>query len=227
MKLQKVKYLLSVFNRWYYKIRNPQYNRQKILLAYSVPCWFSQLECETLYDLLLMTRGPVLEIGHFLGRSTASIAEALMVSKERRTFNSYDLGFVSENEFHEFFDVVHQKIVKVPKLAKNIYSQGRTSTELAKANLEDLGLDSYVNLISGNFIEIDKGMYDFIFCDAIHEANEIQLNLPHIVTRSLKNCIWAFHDMSDSNINLILGISNSQFLKRADRLGIFLYLGEQ
>lgn len=226
MKFQTVKYLMSNINRWLYKINNPKYESKKTLLAYSVPGWFSQEECEKLYDLTLITRGSILEIGHFLGRSTASITEALKISEENRTFTSYDLRFISENEFHEFFNKVHQKDVQVPRLAKNIYAQGKTSTELAKTNLENLGLDSYVDLISGNFIDLDKEIYDLIFCDAMHEPNEICLNLPHIINRSAKNCIWAFHDMSDSNINMILEQSNSLFIKRVGRLGIFLYLGD-
>lgn len=227
MKLQAGRHLMSIMNRWLYKIKNPNRGSKKTLLAYSVPGWFSQEECEKLYDLTLLTRGSILEIGHFLGRSTASIAEALKISEEKRTFTSYDLGFVSEEDFHGFFDKVHKKDVPVPKLAKKIYAQGKTSTELAKKNLENLGLDTYVKLVSGNFIDLDNVTYDFIFCDAIHETNEISLNLPHIMRRSVKNCIWAFHDMSDANINIILEQSNSLFIERVDRLGIFLYLGEK
>jgi hypothetical protein len=226
MNFQAVKRLLSSANKWVYKLQNQKYRSHKTLLAFSVPGWFSREECQRLFEITLVTKGPILEIGHFLGRSTACITEALKVSEERRTFTSYDLGLISEKEFNDFFGNVHKKNVRIPKLAKNIYAQGKTSTELAKKNLANLGLDEYVELISGNFIDIDNGTYDFIFCDAIHEPNEIRLNLPQIMKRSGKNCIWAFHDMSDINIDRVLEQSNSLFIEKVDRLGIFLYLGE-
>lgn len=226
MNFQAVKHLLSSANKWVYKLENQKYQSHKNLLAFSVPGWFSREDCQRLFEITLVTKGPILEIGHFLGRSTACITEALKVSDEKRTFTSYDLGLVSEKEFNVFFGNVHKKNVRVPKLAKDIYAQGKTSTELAKKYLANLGLDEYVKLISGNFIDMDNGTYDFIFCDAIHEPNEIRLNLPHIMRRSSMNCIWAFHDMSDSNIDLILKLSNSLFIERVERLGIFLYLGQ-
>lgn len=129
----------------------------------------------------------MLEIGHFLGRSTACIAESLKESRDERKFISYDLGFISKQEFSIFFNKVHNQNVPVPKLARQIYNQKTTSTELATKNLSNLGLIDYVELISGNFIEIDNGKYSFIFCDAMHEANEIRLNLPQIINRSEKN----------------------------------------
>ena len=221
-----MKDILTFFRNRLFEQRNPKYNKRK-LLAFSIPGWFSRVECRYLFELTILTRGPILEIGHFLGRSTACIAEALKQSSDLRKFVSYDLGFISKQEFTKFFNNVHNHNVPVPKLARQIYNQNTTSTELAKKNLANLGLMDYVELISGNFIEIDSGKYDFIFCDAMHEDNEIRLNLPQIINRSEENCIWAFHDMSDLNIDIILDYSKALYINRVNRLGIFQYSNKQ
>lgn len=213
---------MTNFKNYIFEGRNHKYNNRE-LLAFSIPGWFSRAECEYLFELTFLTRGPILEIGHFLGRSTACIAEALKLSGGDRRLCSYDLGLLSEEEFIKFFTDVHNQYVPVPKLAKKIYNQKTTSTDLAIINLQNLGLIEYVDLISGNFIEIDNGKYGFIFCDAMHELNEIRLNLPQIIKRSEENCIWAFHDMSDANIDTILTHSNSLFINRINRLGIFKF----
>lgn len=214
-------FLKFIHNRLF-ELRNPKYD-QRELLAFSIPGWFSREECRYLFELTFLTKGPVLEIGHFLGRSTACITEALKQSRELRKFVSYDLGFISKQEFTKFFNKVHNQNVPVPKLVRQIYNQKTTSTEIAKKNLGNLGLLDYVELISGNFIEIDNGKYGFIFCDAMHERNEIRLNLPHIINRSEENSIWAFHDMSDQNIDIILDYSKALYINRVNRLGIFEY----
>lgn len=220
-----MKDILTYIRNRLFEERNSKYTKKE-LLAFSIPGWFSRVECRYLFELTFLTRGPILEIGHFLGRSTACIAESLKQSGDLRKFVSYDLGFISKQEFTKFFNKVHNQNVPVPKLARKIYNQKTTSTELAKKNLGNLGLMDYVELISGNFIEIDSGKYGFIFCDAMHEPNEIRLNLPQIINRSEENCIWAFHDMSDTNIDIILDYSKALFINRENRLGIFKYVNK-
>lgn len=173
----------------------------------------------------MVTSGSILEIGHFLGRSTACICEALKDSKNERIFNSYDLGFISPDEFKNFYDNLHQRDTPVPPLYLQLYSSKMKSTDVARSNLNNVGLDNYVNLVSGDFIELDHEHYDFIFCDAMHEPHEIEHNLPEIIKRSSRHCVWAFHDMTDGNIDLILRLSNSRFVEKAHSLGVFVYLG--
>jgi predicted O-methyltransferase YrrM len=195
------------------------------LKAERIPGWFTPVECQKLYNLIMITDGSILEIGHFLGRSTACICEAIHDSQKTRAFTTYDLGFLSADDFKHFYDKVHQRDVQVPSLFEEVYAQNVTSTELATKNLRTVGLEKYASLVSGNFIELDHHLYDFIFCDAMHEPNEIEFNLPHVVKRSAQHCIWAFHDMSDHNIELVLQLSNSRFIERAHSLGVFIYLG--
>lgn len=221
-----MKDIVTFFRNRLFEVSNPKYNKRE-LLAFSIPGWFSQAECRYLFELTLLTRGPILEIGHFLGRSTACIAEALRGSGGLRKFVSYDLGFISKQEFTKFYNKVHNQNVPVPKLARQIYNKKTTSTELAKKNLSNLGLLDYVELISGNFIEIDNGKYGFIFCDAMHEANEIRLNLPQIINRSEENCIWAFHDMTDQNIDITLEYSKALYINRVNQLSVFQFTNKQ
>lgn len=171
----------------------------------------------------MLTKGRILEIGHFLGRSTACIAEALSEQKSYREFISYDLGFISSGEFKRFYDKVHKNDIKVPELFQYVYQQNVRSTDLALMNLHSLNLSSFVKLISGNFIEIDKSNYDLVFCDAMHEYNEIQINLPEIISRLNDNAICAFHDMNDENIEIIISLSSLKLIDRADSLGVFVH----
>lgn len=197
------------------------------LRADSLPGWFSKNESKKLYSLGLITNGPILEIGHFLGKTTACLCEAIHDSKKERPFYSYDLGFTSAEEFKRFYDKVHQEDVPVPSFFVDlVFSKNMTTTQLSLNYLKDIGLDNYVNLISGNFIELDHGKYDLIFCDAVHGPNEIKINLPHIIERSAQNCIWAFHDMNQENVDDVLRMSDSLFIELVDLLGIFLYLGD-
>jgi hypothetical protein len=225
MKREIRHWIERILDRRGLKIVSTKYEKTIQLKAEGILGWFTIPECEKLYRLVMITDGSILEVGHFLGRSTACICEAIQESQKERVFNSYDLGFTSREEFKSFYDNVHNRDVEVPPLAEQIYAQETTSTELATRNLRDAGLEKYVRLVSGNFIALDHNLYDLIFCDAMHEPSEIELNLPHIVGHSSQYCLWAFHDMSDRNIDLVLKLSNSRFIERVHSLGVFLFLG--
>src|SRR6185436_18378091 len=126
----------------------PRYH--KALKALEIPGWFSPEECHALYVLTALSEGSILEIGHFLGRSTACICEALADTGKSRPFRSYDLGFRSVQDFKAFYDHVHKKDVKAPALFRSVYERNTTSTALATEHLTAAGLDRYVTLISGN-----------------------------------------------------------------------------
>jgi hypothetical protein len=175
-----------------------------------------------------MTRGPVLEIGHFLGRSTACICEAIRDVRRPRVFRSYDLGFRSSAEFKEYYDRIHKTDVPVPEQYEEIvFSKDTTTTEVAGQNLRRLGMASHVELISGNAFEMDHDKYDLIFSDAAHEEHEIVANMPHLVARSNHGCVWALHDMNEANIELVTSLANVEFCELTGSLGIFIFLGQQ
>ena len=166
-----------------------------------------------------------MEIGHFLGRSTACICEGLRDSGKVRLFNSYDIAFESEEYFQSFYKEVHKADVdSCSLLNKYVFPYKTNATTVAKSNLAQYDLSKYVNLISGDFSIEDSSMYSMIFCDALHEPNEIKLNLPHIEERSNKGCIWAFHDMNEENIEMVLSMSKySKLIDVVDSLGVFIY----
>lgn len=205
--------------------KSPKFGLRR-LKGEDLPGWFTLAECRQLYQLVATTKGSILEIGHFLGRSTACICEAIHDLGEKRTFRSYDLALTTEAEYKEFFDAVHQADMDVPDLFKQlVYDENTTTTQLATKNLQQLGLKEYVELFSGNFKDLDNDTYDFIFCDAVHDPNEIRANLPDIVKRSRSNSIWAFHDMNEENVRTVEKEANCLFVGMAASLGIFVFLG--
>jgi len=199
----------------------------KILAAEGITGWFSRRECRRLYLTVAMTSGPILEIGHFLGRSTACICEAMRDMRKPRAFRSYDLGFRSSADFKEYYDRLHMTDVPVPSQYEEIvFSQSTTTTEVATRNLRQLGLDSLVTLISGDAFELDHEKYDLIFCDATHEPHEIEANVPRLIPRSNHGCIWALHDMNQVNIERVLALANVEFCELTGSLGTFVYRGD-
>jgi Methyltransferase domain len=199
----------------------------KILAAENITGWFSRRECRRLYVTAAMSTGPILEIGHFLGRSTACICEAIRDMRKSRAFRSYDLGFRSSAEFKEYYDRLLRTDVPVPPQYEDIvFSKGTTTTEVATQNLRRLGLDGFVTLVSGNAFELDHDKYDLIFCDATHDPHEIEATVPCMVARSNHACIWALHDMNQVNIERVLALANVEFCELTGSLGTFVYMGD-
>jgi predicted O-methyltransferase YrrM len=190
--------------------------------------WFLEEEANALYQLTSETSGSILEIGHFYGRSTSVICEALKEKNKKNQFVSYDLGFASSEDVRQFYSKVmyyDQDTGLVPELYKESFDKKITTTEIARENLKKYNLDSYVKLISGNFIDLDKDKHTLIFCDATHDAKEIEINLPHIIARSEPGTIWAFHDLNAKTVKCVTMLSNSKFLYKEKSLGIFEFLG--
>ena len=188
-----------------------------------IPGWMNGDERRELYGLVMSASGPILEIGHFLGRSTACICAGIRDSGRTTVFHSYDLGFRTDEEFRAFYDDMHKRETPVPELHRQMFQSSRVSTDIARENLERRGLAGFVELISGNFIDLDRGQYAFVFCDAVHEPNEIRHNLPHIMDRSMRPATWAFHDMDAGNTALVAELSGAQPVKQVGSLGIFRY----
>lgn len=221
------KSIKSFLHKMGFMLVRERYNDNRHLKAFSIPGFFSNIESRALYILSVITDGPILEIGHFLGKSTACICEALYDSQKLRTFNSYDIGFSTLEEFKDFYNGLYKRELGNPEgYDELVFSKNMTTTQIASENLKQHSLDKFVNLITGNFIELDKNKYDLIFCDALHDIEEIKINLPHLIERSRNNCIWAFHDMKQINIDEVLANSNSLLIGRFESLGVFLYLGK-
>lgn len=184
--------------------------------------WFTDNEAIGLYETvsLLKDNDRVLEIGFLFGRSTSVICDA--ISSKKINFDSYDIGFKNEEDFHNFYDNIHGRI-SVPDLLTDVSFKTKIPIiDLARNNLKKFDLLKFVNLKCENFHTIVDKKYNLIFCDALHDQNEIRINLPKILELSEKNTVFCFHDMSFTNIEQIKSIGNLIHLKNYDNLGIFI-----
>lgn len=208
-----------------YEVRSTK--KQTRLVYPNIPGWFTYEEAEVLYLLGFMARGRVLEIGHFLGRSTSVLCEAIRDSGRTVEFNSYDIGFKSADEFVEFYSRVYgsKSFPIPPEMEAMIFSRKMTTTQIAQEYLTKYGLAEYVALHSADFNAHGQSRYDFIFCDAMHDAREIRVNLPGMVQNSADNCTWAVHDMTAANVATLLAEAPAaKLIVRADTLGVFQYI---
>jgi hypothetical protein len=203
--------------------RNKPHTR---LVFTNIPGWFSVEEAETLYMLAATSSARrFLEVGFFLGRSTSAICEGIRDAGTVIEFNSYDLGFTSQDEvvdhYERLFDT--RPFQPSPLYRELVFSQQKTVSELARINLGQFGLDRFVNLITGDFALLDRTQYGFIFCDALHDHGEIVQILPGIVAASSDDCVWAFHDMTPENVAVVLSISPARLICVVDTLGVFRF----
>jgi predicted O-methyltransferase YrrM len=199
---------------------------QTNLVCQHIPGWFSIHEAEALYLLAATSSARrMLEIGHFLGRSTSVVCEAIRNTGRAVEFNSYDLGFTNAAEFVAHYKRVHDTTSTEvpPEYERLVFSQGTTTTEIAKQHLGRFGLGEFVNLISGDFTALDRTRYGFIFCDALHDQGEIAVNLQHVISASDDDCIWAFHDMDSANLPHVLSRTDARLIRVTDTLGIFRF----
>jgi predicted O-methyltransferase YrrM len=199
---------------------------QTKLVCPNIPGWFSVVEAEALYLLAATTTARrMLEVGHYLGRSTSAICEGIRDAGSTPEFNSFDLGFANADEFIAHYKKVHNHCsAAVPlEYERMVFAQNKSTTEIAKAHLSRFHLDGFVNLISGDFTVLSRGQYGFIFCDAMHDKEEIAVNLPHVIAASTDDCVWAIHDMSAANIAEVLRGSSARLIRVVDTLGIFRF----
>lgn len=191
----------------------------------NIPGWFSDAEANALYNLVLSNGGSVLEIGFCFGRSTSCICEAIRDCEQTRIFDSYDMDCKTKEELMVFYRQVHQNpLWEIPSTFNEYaYDKGKTMREVAVENLSWHGLLKFVALHSGDFRTISNMKYDIIFCDAIHDRHEIDLNLGDIERLSNPSCKWAFHDMKADNIAYIQQkYPMTKLEKQVEDLGIFV-----
>jgi hypothetical protein len=198
---------------------------QKALLAERITGWLSRRECRRLYLTTVLTRGPILEIGHFLGRSSACICEAVRDVRRPRVYRSYDVGSRSGADLKEYYDRIHKAEGTAAEAID--FSKDITTTEIARQNLRRVGLINQVELIAGNAFELDRDKYDLVFCDALPEQQEISITVPNIVALSNHGCVWALHGMNEANIERVMSLADVEFCELTGSLGIFILLGQR
>jgi predicted O-methyltransferase YrrM len=194
-------------------------------MVYSnIPGWLTDNEAKKLYQLSYETSGTILEIGFLFGKSTSVICEALRDRNRKNQFDSYDLNFSNANEFISFYSKIHGDTITVPDLIQEIsFSKNKMIIDIASDILKFHNLLQFVNLIGDDFQNIINKKYNLIFCDAMHDQNEIQLNLPKVKELCYNNTVIAIHDVTSKHIKIIEDTNNIFFHSQSDSLGIFYY----
>ena len=79
-----------------------------------------------------------------------------------------------------------------------------------------------MQLHAGDFTKIQDQKYSFIFCDAMHDTAEIDMNLDHLLRLSTDDCIWAIHDVYPCYTDYLQSkIQNIKSIDVADSLAVF------
>ncbi|MFW6353881.1 MAG: class I SAM-dependent methyltransferase [Verrucomicrobiota bacterium] len=144
--------------------------------------WLSKYQARTLYYHGLTHSGPMLEIGSWVGRSTCCIAAGIRDSGQAKELTAVDLGISSREEWRDFFgrDLANKPNEEL--YARHIEREGGPMASL-RENLESRGLEQYVKVRKGDFLDLDLGRdFSLIFADVTHSEREINRNVPRLVS---------------------------------------------
>ncbi len=153
-------------------------------LRYDYPDgWMAPADLEAIYNIARETRGAILEIGPWLGRSTSAICAGLRNSTANPIpfFDVIDFGITGPEEWQELFGAPFDPTMADGVVARAIYHPGGSNAVLVN-NLKRNDLLKFTTaIIRGNFLQMPTSRkYDFIFCDTTHDEKEAALYLPKI-----------------------------------------------
>lgn len=192
------------------------------LLNFVIKGFMSEEDSYFLYVSVLFSRPKsILEIGHFLGKSTAAICQAIRDAKLITRFDSFDFPHQSIEAFEDFYSILHKKTVHASKAYTDIFDNGLNFTNVAKRNLENIGLASYVNLIAQDFRKSEHKSYDLIFADVLHDSAEILHNIADVLEFGHNETKYMFDDMNYQNISLIESQSKLTLIRQTGKIGAF------
>jgi hypothetical protein len=178
--------------------------------------WLTSDEQRTLYALAYILNGPFLEIGAWVGKSASIIAKAIRDSGQYKKFVTSELnptlanfrpvetgmGFFLPPESSVCLGVATLK--SWAEEMEPVLSQPGGVLGALTANLRDLDLLDLVDIRVGDFSNVPKLNYRFIFSDIMHTPNEIRNSLPTL--RGIiggRGVILAAHDWTPENENFI------------------------
>ncbi len=133
-----------------------------------------------------------------MGRSTVCLAKGIQRRPEGREtlFDTVDLGVASVEEWRRLLhnDPLLNAMREMETLLSNIYLPGGTIAALI-ANLKHHDVLQYVTtILRGNFLTMPiTRVYGVIFCDTLHDDNEIALYVPKL-SQMLASGGWIFCD---------------------------------
>lgn len=145
--------------------------------------WLTAVEASLLYMAGLELDGPFLEVGSWVGRSTVCLAKGIQRRlKGRETlFDTVDLGIVSVEDWRRRLRSDPLLMPDMEILLSNIYMPGGSIAALIE-NLKHHDVLHYVTtILRGDFLTIPIAReYGVIFCDTLHDDNEIALYVPKL-----------------------------------------------
>lgn len=162
--------------------------------------WMSPNDLALLYNAAYQTKGPVLEVGPWLGRSTTALAAGLRdrqaAGADPVSFDTVDFGITSAQEWRQKFGEELDLDKQNGRVADAVYHPGGTIAVLVQ-NMKDNRLLPYVsNFIRGDFIDCPiTRKYGLIFCDTTHDDAEIKRTLPTLAKMAAKGCTFVFDDV--------------------------------
>lgn len=163
----------------------------------------------------------ILEIGHYLGKSSAAICQAIRDGGFTSQFDSFDLPYQSEKEFEEYYTSIHNRGIIASDAYAGILRKGEIFTNVARRNLAEINLIRFVNLYAQDFRESATESYDLIFADILHDKDEILHNISDVVSKGNKNTLFMFDDMKAENILLIESVTNLKLIRKTGKIGAF------
>ncbi|WP_347312468.1 class I SAM-dependent methyltransferase [Defluviimonas sp. SAOS-178_SWC] len=179
--------------------------------------WMSAKDLTLLYNAARKTKGDVLEIGPWLGRSSTAIAAGLRSREETGAkpvkYDLIDFGLTSAEEYTERFNERFRVDKDKGRVAEAIYHPGGSMAVLIQ-NLKSNGLlKQTTNIIRGDFLECPiERAYGMIFCDATHDEDEIARHLPKIAELIAPGGILVFDDIvTDERADLVCSYLNAEF----------------
>lgn len=201
--------------------------------------WLSPDEKKALYALALHTTGPVLEIGSWVGLSTACIALGIRDQGRDRLFITTDLNPTLEhfrpidNDRIAFFLPNEPSargscsVEQFEQQVKPVISQDGGVIAQLRKNLTALGLISLVTIIEGEFTRAPHLDYQLIFCDATHTPYEISLTMPALQPFLSAGTILACHDIDATNEAELKGYLSFSSSFKIDSLFIGQIAGDE
>lgn len=148
--------------------------------------WLNAFDARVLYSIAAATRGPLLEIGSWIGRSSCAMAyglrDAVTAGAALARYDIIDFGITGMGEFRErYIDFDPLRGPFAEEHLRALYYPGGCVGYL-KQNLVDRDLARYVNhLIFGSLASYETTVrYDAAFCDATHSPHEIAANVPKL-----------------------------------------------
>jgi hypothetical protein len=173
--------------------------------------WLTPNERRAIYALGFLAPGPILEIGSWAGLSTSCLAHGIKDSRRTikfvaREFNptldNYrpvvgGMGFFLTPGSKDCSGICSTEVFQrdiVPILSR----PGGIAGQLRK-NLTERGLIDLVTISLGNFKEMKPEPFGFVFCDALHDPEEIEINAPFLKPFLKDGSVLACHDSNPEN----------------------------